>query len=125
MPRRPFGSAVEKLEFTWHAEVGEAMRVSSIEVQLAGLVSSIEVSLAALAWDTDVEEAIGEVYYHHLILLLISVNMFTTDITTRLERRGGAGDMRSLLPTPGPGCHPAPRLSVQESGAAVLTLGQL
>ena len=45
VPRRPFGSAVEKLEFAWHAEVEEAMRglVSSIEVQLAGLVSSIEV----------------------------------------------------------------------------------
>ncbi len=46
VPRRPFGSAVEKLEFAWHAEVEEAMRGlgSSIEVQqVAGLVSSIEV----------------------------------------------------------------------------------
>ena len=45
VPRRPFGSAVEKLEFAWHDEVQEAMRglVISIEVQLAGLVSSIEV----------------------------------------------------------------------------------
>ena len=33
MPRRPFGSAIEKLEFAWHAEVEEAMR---------GLGSSIE-----------------------------------------------------------------------------------